>query len=116
MNASGARQSGVVITGLSCSRSGLSFRYRKNLSAWGRANSQAGDLACLFVQRSDGKWVGGKFDWISSSRTTRGFENVLHGYNGWSLAGVPNPCNVAFVIVNNDHRRRSNVLTGRWAR
>ncbi len=117
VNASGAKQSGVVISGLSCSRSGLSFRYVKNLSAWGRSNSQAADLACLFVQRSDGRWVGGKFDWISSSRTSRGFENILHEhYNGWSLAGVPNPCNVAFVIVNNDHRRRSNVIAGRWSR
>ena len=116
VNASGAKQSGVVISGLSCSRSGLSFRYVKNLSAWGRSNSQAADLACLFVQRSDGRWVGGKFDWISSSRQSRDFANVYGGYDGWTLAGVPNPCPVAFVIVSTDGRRRSNVLVGTWSR
>ena len=116
MNGSHASQSGVVIAGLSCSRGGLSFRYVKNLSAWGRSHGNAGDYACFFVQKADGSWVGGKFDWISSSRTTRGFENIFSGYNGWSLAGVPNPCNAAFVILNHDCKRRSNVISGRWSR
>ena len=116
VNGSGAVQSGVVISGLSFSRNGLSFRYNKDLSAWGRSHTHAGDYACLFVQRSDGSWVGGKFDWISSSRTTRDFVNVRGGYHGWSFAGVPNPCNAAFVILNHDCGRRSNVLSGRWTR
>lgn len=116
VSGSGAKQSGVVISGLSCSRNGLSFRYSKDLSAWGRSKSAASDIACLFVQRSDGAWVGGKFDWISSSRTTRDFKNIYEKYHGWSLAGVPNPCNVAFVIVSGDCKRRSNVISGRWAR
>ena len=116
VSGSGAKQSGVVISGLSCSKNGLSFRYSKDLSAWGRSKSAASDIACLFVQRSDGAWVGGKFDWISSSRTTRDFKNIYEKYHGWSLAGVPNPCNVAFVIVSGDCKRRSNVISGRWAR
>ena len=116
VNGSGAAQSGVVISGLGCSRDGMSFRYVKDLSAWGRGYGEAGDYACLFVQKSDGSWVGGKFDWISSSRTTRGFENIRGGYSGWSLAGVPNPCNVAFVILNHDCKRRSNVVAGHWTR
>ena len=116
VHGSGAVQSGVVISGLSFSKNGLSFHYNKDLSAWGRSHSHAGDYACLFVQKSDGSWVGGKFDWISSSRTTRDFVNVRGGYNGWSFAGVPNPCNAAFVILNHDCRRRSNVLSGRWTR
>ena len=116
VSGSGAKQSGVVISGLSCSKNGLSFRYNKDLSAWGRSKSSAGDIACLFVQRSNGSWVGGKFDWISSSRTTRDFKNIYENYHGWSLAGVPNPCNVAFVILSGDCKRRSNVISGRWAR
>lgn len=116
VNGSGAVQSGVQIAGLSCTKNGMSFRYVKDLSAWGRAYSHAGDYACLFVQKSDGSWVGGKFDWISSSRRTRGFENIRGGYNRWSLSGVPNPCKVAFVILNHDCRRRSNVIAGTWSR
>lgn len=116
VNGAGAQPSAVSISGLSCSRSGLAFRYNTNLSAWGLSYGDANALACLFVQKSDGSWVGGKFDWISSSRTTRGFENIFGGYNGWSLAGVPNPCSVAFVIIDGNHRRRSNVISGTWTR
>ena len=115
-NGSRAVQSGVVVTGLSLGRTSMSFRYVKNLSAWGRSNGQIADYACFFVQKSDGSWVGGKFDWISSSRTSRDFENVFDGYAGWSLAGVPNPCNAAFVIVSGDCKRRSNVIAGTWSR
>ena len=96
--------------------SGLSYRWAgPNLSAWGIAHTDAAALACLFLQRADGSWVGGKFDWISSSRTTRDFKN-LGGYNGWTLAGIPNPCRAAFVIVSADGRRRSNVITADWRR
>jgi len=96
--------------------SGLSYRWAgPNLSAWGIAHTDAGALACLFVRRADGSWVGGKFDWISTSRTTRDFKN-LGGYNGWSLAGIPNPCRAAFVIVSADGRRRSNVIAADWRR
>ena len=115
-NGSRAAQSGVVISGLSCSKGGLSFRYVKNLSAWGRSNGQIADYACFFVQKTDGSWVGGKFDWISSSRSSRDFVNVYSGYAGWSLEGVPNPCNAAFVIVSGDCKRRSNVIAGTWSR
>ena len=96
--------------------SGLSYRWAgPDLSAWGLGHTDAAALACLFVQRADGSWVGGKFDWISSSRTTRDFKN-LGGYQGWSLAGIPNPCRAAFVIVSADGRRRSNVITADWRR
>ena len=116
LDGSGASQSGVVLSNLKCSKSGMSFHYDKDLSAWGRSKTQTSDFACFFVQRSDGKWVGGKFDWISTSRTTRGFENIYGRYKGWSLSGVPNPCNAAFLILNHDGKRRSNVIRGTWSR
>ena len=96
--------------------SGLSYNWvGPNLSAWGLGHTDAGALACLFVRRSDGSWIGGKFDWISSSRTTRDFKN-LAGYGGWTLTGIPNPCRAAFVIVSADGRRRSNVIAADWRR
>ena len=96
--------------------SNLAYTWKQsNLAAWGLGHSEAGALACLFLQRADGSWVGGKFDWISTSRTTRDFEN-LGGYNGWTLAGIPNPCRAAFCIASADGRRRTNVIATEWRR
>lgn len=119
---SSARHSGVYISSLSFAPSKLAFKYVKDLSAWGFSYTDPGALACMFVQKSDGTWVGGKFDWISSSRTSRSFPGHITPdpkggtYNGWSLNGVPNPCKAAFVIVSSDGSKRSNVLVGNWSR
>ena len=113
-NGAGARNGGVVISGARFSAGGVSFSYVKDLSAWGYSSGALGGVACLFVQKENGQWVGGKFDWISSSRRSRDFANVYGGYEGWSLAGVPSPCQAAFVIVSPDGKRRSNVIVGSW--
>ncbi len=112
----GYAASGVSISGLRVSGRNLSFRYNTNLSAWGYSTDAVGGYACLFVQKEDGSWVGGKFDWISSSRSSRGLENVFGGYGGWNLKGVPNPCPAAFVILDANKKRRSNVIVGTWSR
>ena len=107
--------SGVSISGLSFGSNLLSFRYNRDMSAWGYG---AGTLvyACLFVKNNNGNWVGGKFDWISSNRASRDLKNVLGGYGGWDLSNVPNPCQAAFVILDKNKKRRSNVLVGSWKR
>ena len=112
-----AEKGDVQIAGLKMKKDGLSFKYVEDLSHWGMSHTDySGALACLFVCDRDGRWVGGKFDWISSSRKTRSFKNVYGGYNGWSLSNVPNPCPVAFVIVSKDGKKRSNVIAGIWKR
>lgn len=116
VNGSGARASGVAISSASFSSGGMSFKYVRDLSAWGYSSGALGGYACLFVQNQSGAWVGGKFDWISSSRKSRDFKNVYGGYAGWSLADVPNPCNAAFVIISPDAKKRSNVIVGTWSR
>lgn len=106
-----------LLSNIRYTSNGLAFTYDRDLTAWGRAPGDAGGaLACLFVQRADGSWVGGKFDWISSSRSTRDFKNIKSGYNGWSLADVPNPCQAAFVIVHVNGKQRSNVISSSWRR
>ena len=112
----GYQQSGVEISHLKTGRNDLSFKYNKDLSAWGYGHGDASAYACMFVQTTSGSWVGGKFDWISSSRSSRDLKNVTSGYEGWSLANVPNPCNVAFVILDSKSKRRSNVIAGTWSR
>ena len=111
-----AEVSDVSIGGLVVDGRGLRFEYETDLSSWGLSHSDAGALACLFVQKEDGTWVGGKFDWISSSRKTRGFENIYGGYNGWNLSNVPAGANVAFCIVSRDGKKRSNIVTAKWER
>ena len=115
-NGRGARNGGVILSGARFSADGVSFSYSKDLSAWGYSRDALGGVACLFVQKENGQWVGGKFDWISSSRRSRDFANVYAGYEGWSLAGVPNPCTAAFVIISPDGKRRSNAIAGTWHR
>lgn len=117
VNGSGAQISSAQIRGLRVSGDTLSYSWgAANLSAWGLSESDASALACLFVKKSDGAWVGGKFDWISTSRTSRILENVFSGYCGWSLHGVPNPCEAAFVIISSDGRKRTNVISTTWRR
>ena len=126
VDGSGAESSGVKIANLRTTGSPpdgyLSFDYVSNLRAWGYTdNSDAPALACFFVKRSDGTWVGGKMDWIGTSRTSRDFHNLYpgrdgKGYGGWTLSGVPNPCECAFLILTADGKRRSNVIATTWTR
>jgi len=114
---SGAGHSGVTISGLSMNANALSFKYNTDLSVWGISHGDTGNAwACLFVKNNAGQWVGGKMDWISSSRTSRDYHNVYGGYNGWTLHDVPNPCEAAFVIVHKSGKKRSNVITTTWRR
>ena len=114
---SNAVEDGVRISNFALAANDLSFNYDTDLSAWGLSHGNAsGALACFFVKRNDGSWVGGKFDWISSSRQSRDLSHIKSRYNGWSLADVPNPTQAAFVIISSDGQRRSNVLSGTWSR
>ena len=116
-NGSGAGLSSPRISSLRFSSNALSYSWAgANLSSWGMSANQADAICCLFLQNSGGAWVGGKFDWISSSRTSRDLNHVRGGYGGWSLGGIPNPARAAFVIISADGRRRSNVIAGTWRR
>lgn len=109
-NGADAVLSSPRIASLSAKASGLSFKWQTGLSSWGLADDDASAIAALFVQTPDGSWIGGKFDWISTSRSTRDFKNIYEGYNGWSLAGLDNPCPACFVVVSKDGKKRTNVL------
>lgn len=92
--------------------SGLSYRWVSGgCEALGAPNrTDAGyTLACLFC-KIDGKWKGGKFDWISTSRTTRDFKNISSGYNGWDKNAISKATAYRFVIISRDGKRRTNVI------
>lgn len=118
VDGSGAVKTSASLGDLKINGGDLSYKWTGDtLRVWGLSDSSIGALACLFVQRNDNTWVGGKFDWISTSRTTRTLENILdEHYNGWSLANVPNPCRAAFVIISADAKKRTNVALTLWRR
>ena len=108
------RHDGVEIGGLNVGRDGMSYRWVRGgceqLGAPSRTDSSK-TLACIFYRDGSGAWVGGKFDWISTSRTTRDFKNIHGGYNGWNAAEFDAASEFAFVIVGTGGRR-SNVIRG----
>lgn len=117
-NGTEAEAYGVMIGDLEMDKNGLSFEYDLDLSNWGvEDDDDSGQaLACMFVLDNDGQWVGGKFEWISTSRETRSFTNINAAYKGWDLSNVPSTTTAAFVIVSADGKRRSNVITAIWER
>ena len=100
------------ITGLKVNNSGMSYSWKsggcENLGA-ASSSDWSHTVACLFCYYG-GKWVGGKFDWVSTSRRTRDFINIHEGYHGWSPTVFKNATAYAFVIVSKDGKSRSNVI------
>jgi len=105
---------GVEIGSLNVGRDGMSYRWVRGgceqLGA-GSKGDYSKTLACIFYRDKAGAWVGGKFDWISTSRTTRDFKNTHSGYNGWNAAAFDAATEFAFVIVGTGGRR-TNVIRG----
>ena len=102
---------GCEICSLKVTADGISYKWVKGgCEKLGAASRDDYDhtLACLFV-RVGGKWQGGKFDWISTSRTTRDFKNVRKGYGGWRKDAIEAAEAFAFVICSSDGKKRTNV-------
>lgn len=101
------------ILNLSVSSSGMSYKWLsggcENLGATSKDDYKH-TVACLFCLVG-GKWRGGKFDWISTSRTTRDFKNITEGYVGWDREAVGKADKFAFVIIGADGKRRTNVIS-----
>lgn len=101
------------IKDLKLNKDGLSYRWAKggceNLGA-----SSKGDYSQTIAVAGygDGKtFKCAKFDWISTSRTSRSFENIYDHYNGFdpdAFFKAPHRC---FFIMGADGKRRTNILT-----
>ena len=104
---------GCRIADLRVSPSGLSYKWKsggcETLGASGKTDASK-TLACLFCREGSGDWKGGKFDYVSTSRTTRDFKNIKDGYQNWPVFSIESATEYAFVIVSTDGRKRSNVI------
>ena len=102
---------GCEIDGLCVGYNAMRYRWRKGgcemLGAAGPDDASC--LCCLFVLNS-GVWRGGKFDWISTTRTTRSMNNIHGGYRGWSTDVFAHAEAYAFCIVSKNGRKRTNTI------
>ena len=89
----------------------LTYKWDTGLSGWGLGHADAGAICAVFFDRGGGVWVGGKFDWVSTSRTNRELKHV-ESYSNWPQSGItlPHSGRVAFVVVSADGKLRSNVV------
>ena len=113
-----AESASARIRSLKLSSSGLSYAWEsggcEDLGA-ASATDYSQTLACAFHWSDrEQAWIGGKFDWISSSRTTRDWKNIRDRYNGWDPDAFFGSSRVAFCIVSKDGRRRTNLIEGAW--
>ena len=65
---------------------------------------------CALFCLVDGKWIGGKWEHISTDRTTRDFKNVKDGYGGWDASALGKATAYAFVILDDGAKKRTNVI------
>ena len=91
--------------------SGMTYKWMKgNLRNWGLADTDASAVACFFYwDENEQAWIGGKGDWISTSRTSRDFENIRGGYGGWNPDAFFSAKRRAFCIVRKDGKLRTNL-------
>ncbi|MGI5868654.1 MAG: hypothetical protein ACOX9C_04310 [Kiritimatiellia bacterium] len=106
-----ARLDSPRLSNLRADGSRLWYKWDVGLSGWGLGHGDAGAVCAVFFLKDDGAWVGGKFDWVSTSRSDRELKHV-ESYSNWPSSGIRLPWRgkVAFVVVSADGRRRSNVL------
>ena len=101
------------IKDLKISKGGLSYKWAKgDLSNWGIKNKH--DAAALAVAGyGDGKTFRcSKFDWISSDRLTRDFNNINGGYNGFKASEFWEAQKRCFFIMDEKGTKRTNILVG----
>ena len=91
----------------------MTYKWALNdMAKWGYPHTDAKALACAFYYDESSKtWKGGKFDWISSSRLSREWENIYYGYNGWNSKAFFSAKKHGFCIVSGDARKRTNFIT-----
>lgn len=104
------------IADLAFSARRVDFKWPVGMESWGYTHEQADGAFCLFVEHPDGTWTGGKFEWVSTSRGWRGFENLFAGEYRRDFSGIANPCRTAVVVVSKDRTKRTAVKIGMWTR
>ena len=100
------------LSGLRVRESGMSVKWEAGIPGdWKR--DKDGLVVCAAFHWDGRKWIGGKFDWIDESRTTRDWKNMRSGYNGWRAEPFFAAKRHAFCVVSADGKLRSNLVEER---
>lgn len=89
---------------------------RGDLSNWGVGKTDATAIAAAFFWSDEEQaWIGGKFEWVDFSRTTRDLANIYPGpdgkaYHGWRSDLFLAAPKRAFCIVKKDGSLRTNLI------
>lgn len=111
-NGKSAQLAGCRVSGLRVTPNGLSYKWTVGgCEDLDRSCTHSNpSCTCALFCRVGGKWIGGKFDHISTDRRTRDFENINDGYGGWDPSALRDADAFAFVILDDGARRRTNVI------
>ncbi len=97
------------ISNFKMGKSGCSLKWETAIPGdWAR-DKDGLVIAAIFYKDGD-RWIGGKFDWIDRSRSTRDFENIDGGYGGWNASAFRAATKHAICVVSADGKYRSNLL------
>ena len=112
-NGSKAKEdSNVVISDFTLDKRGMKIKWVKGMSAWGYDRSDPSGIACVFYYDQNAKkYLGGKFEYISTSRSIREWKNIKDKYHGWNYDKFINAKQFAFCVVSGDGKKRTNIVT-----
>lgn len=101
--------SNVKISNFKMDNRAMSIHWDKGMSAWGYGNTDPKGIACVFFydDKSD-TWFGGKFEFISTSRSTREWKNIKDKYKGWDYNKFISAKKHCFCVVAGDGKKRTN--------
>ena len=112
-NCSKAKEvSEAQIKDLKISKNGLTYRWATGgCEKFGASSASDYSQTLAVAGYGDGKtFKAAKFDWISTSRTSRSFENIYDHYNGFDPDKFFSAKHRCFFIMSKEGKRRTNVL------
>lgn len=100
------------IKNLKFSKSKLTYMWAKgSLKNWGIKNDHDASALAIGGYYDGKEWKFSKFDWTSTDRLSRGFENIYDGYNGFDGKAWDSAKSRGFFIMSKDGKKRTNILT-----
>ena len=106
--------SDAVIKDFKMDKKGMSYKWAKGgceqLGAKDKSDASATLAVCGYSNNGIDYHVF-KFDWVSTSRTTRSFENIYDHYNGVDPDTFFNAIHHCFFICDKHGNYRTNILT-----
>lgn len=98
---------GYRIDSVSANTKGITFSGTGTM--WGNDHSHAYARNCIFFEEN-GVFHGGFWEWGSSDRKYRGFDNIYSGYKGWNAQRFLKSKKWLFFIMTKGGASRSNLV------